>query len=182
MVSSARFGGALDYVGPNLTSSQLIVYPPGHDNPNGPPPTASQLAATGTTAQHIAASLDDRYMITLETPSGSLQYGGPGRGWSGITYVATPQLLNAFGITPAQVNPDADFLTMRPGLSTTQHMQLWDTRKVSPGTPCTAGQLPGQPADPGDQRAPFGHLGAEHGDHRARHAGRSGSPRPRPAG
>ena len=145
VVSAARFGDALDYVGPNLTSSQLVVYPPGHDDPNGPPPTASQLATARTTAQRIAASLGDRYMITLETPSGSLQYGGSGRGFSGPTYVATPQLLNAFGITPAQVNPDADFLTMRPGLSTTQHMQLWDTPKVPPDTPCTPGSCLANP-------------------------------------
>jgi putative ABC transport system permease protein len=139
VVGGARFGDALDWVGPNLTSSQLIVYPPGHDNPNGPPPTASQLAMTETAARRIAATLDDRYTITLETPSGSLQYGGTGRGFSGNTYVATPQLLNAFRITPAQVNPYADFLTMRIGLSTTQHLQLWDTRKVLPDTPCTPG-------------------------------------------
>src|SRR5580658_5544433 len=145
LLSAARFGDALDYVGPNLTSSQLVVYPPGHDNPNGPAPTASQLAAARTTAQRIAASLADRYLITLETPSGSLQYGGTGRGFSGNTYVATPQLLNAFGITPAQVNPDADFLTMRPGLSTTQHMQFWDTRKVLPDTPCTPGSCLANP-------------------------------------
>jgi putative ABC transport system permease protein len=145
VVSAARFGDALDYVGPNLTSSQLIVYPPGHGNPNGPAPTASQLATARTTAQRIAASLDDRYMITLEAPSGSLQYGGTGRGFSGDTYVATPQLLNAFGITPAQVNPDADFLTMRPGLPTTQHMQLWDTPKVLPDTPCTPGSCLASP-------------------------------------
>ncbi len=146
VVSSGRFGGAVDYVGPNLTSSQLIVYPPGHDNPNGPQPTASQLAAAGTTAGRIAASVDDRYMITLEAPSGSLQYGGPGRAWSGITYVATPQLLNAFGITPAQVNPDADFLTMRPGLSTAPHLQLWDTAKVGPNNSCLPGScLPDPP-------------------------------------
>ncbi len=146
VLSAARFGDALDYVGPNLTSSQLIVYPPGHDNPNGPAPTASQLAATRTAAQRIAASLDDRYMITLETPSGSLQYGGTGRGFSGDTYVATPQLLNAFGITTAQVNPGADFLTMRPGLATTQQMQLWDTPKVPPDSPCTPGSCLANPA------------------------------------
>jgi putative ABC transport system permease protein len=145
VVSAARFGDALDYVGPNLTSSQLIVYPPGHGNPNGPPPTASQLATTRATAQRIAASLDDRYMITLETPSGSLEYGGTGRGFSGNTYVATPQLLSAFGITPAQVNPDADFLTMRPGLSTMQHMQLWDARKILSGSPCSPGSCLASP-------------------------------------
>ncbi|HEY2520660.1 MAG TPA: FtsX-like permease family protein [Streptosporangiaceae bacterium] len=145
VVSAARFGGAVDYVGPNLTSSQLIVYPPGHGNPNGPPPTASQLAATRTTAQRIAASLDDRYMITLETPSGGLQYGGSGRGWSAPIYVATPQLLSTFGITPAQINPDADVLTMRPGLSTMQHMELWNSPKVPPGTPCTPGSCLASP-------------------------------------
>jgi putative ABC transport system permease protein len=145
VVGTARFGDALDWVGPNLTSSQLIVYPPGHDNPNGPPPTASQLTTAGTAAQGIAAALDDRYTITLETPSASLQYGGTGRGFSGTTYVATPQLLNAFGITPSQVSPDADFLTMRPGLSTTQHLQLWDTRKVLPHTPCTPGSCLASP-------------------------------------
>src|SRR6202167_224950 len=145
VVSGARFGDALDWVGPNLTSSHLIVCPPGHDTPSGPAPTASQLATTRTTAQRIAASLDDRYTITLKTPSGSLQYGGSGRSESGTTYVATPQLLHAFGITPAQVNPGADFLTMRSGLSTTQHMQLWDTPKVPPGTPCTPGSCLANP-------------------------------------
>jgi putative ABC transport system permease protein len=145
VVSAARFGSALDYAGPNLTSSQLIVYPPGHDNPNGPRPTASQLAAAGTAAQRIAASIDDRYLITLETPSGSLQYGGSGRSWSGPTYVATPQLLSAFGISPAQVNPDADFLTMRPGLSTMQQMQLWYTAKSPPGSPCPPGSCLASP-------------------------------------
>jgi putative ABC transport system permease protein len=145
VVSAARFGEAVDYVGPNLMSSQLVVYPPGHGNPNGPPPTASQLAAARTTGQRIAASLGDRYMITLETPSGSLQYGGSGRRWSGPTYVATPQLLSAFGIMPAQVNPDADFLTMRPGLSTMQQMQLWDTTKIPPGGPCLPGSCLANP-------------------------------------
>jgi putative ABC transport system permease protein len=145
VISAARFGGAADYVGPNLTSSQLVVYPPGHDNPNGPRPTASQLATTRTTAQRIAATLDDRYLITLETPSGSLQYGGSGRGWSGTIYVATPQLLNAFGITSAQVNPDADFLTMRSGLPTMQHMQLWFTPKSPQGSPCLPGSCLANP-------------------------------------
>jgi putative ABC transport system permease protein len=145
VVGSARFGDALDWVGPNLTSSQLIVYPPGHDNPNGPPPTASQLAMTETAAHRIAAMLDDRFTITLETPSGSLQYGGSGRGFTGSTYVATPQLLNAFGIMPAQVSPSADFLTMRTGLSATQHLQLWDTRKILPYTPCKPGSCLASP-------------------------------------
>jgi putative ABC transport system permease protein len=39
-------------------------------------------------------------------------------------YVATPQLLRAFGIKPSQVSPTADILTMRPGLSSLSKMQL----------------------------------------------------------
>jgi putative ABC transport system permease protein len=39
-------------------------------------------------------------------------------------YVATPQLLAAFGIKASDVNPDADILTARPGLSGVSQMQL----------------------------------------------------------
>lgn len=42
---------------------------------------------------------------------------GSGRQWSGPIYVATPQLLRAFGIEASEIQPDADFLTARPGLS-----------------------------------------------------------------
>jgi len=76
----------------------------------------------------------------------------------------------AFGIRPAQVNPGADVLTRRPGLSSTQHMQLWDAPKVPTDTPCTPGGCLANPADPGDRRAPVRDLGAEHGDHRSWHA------------
>ena len=31
--------------------------------------------------------------------------------------MATPQLLRAFGITPSEINPNADILSSRPGLS-----------------------------------------------------------------
>ena len=181
VVGAARFGDAVDYVGPNLTSSQLIVYPPGHDDPNGPRPTASQVAAARTAAQRIATSLDDRYLITLETPSGSLRYGGSGRSGLGTTYVATPQLLNAFGIRPAQVNPGADFLTMRPGLSTMRQLQLWDTRKGAPGSPCRPGDCL---ANPPSRRSARSLPGPRR---RTRllpsmPCGSPGSRRPRPAG
>ena len=63
-------------------------------------------------------------MIALETTSANLVHAANGRSWSGPIYVATPQLLSAFGITQSQINPDADILTMRPGLSTMSLMQL----------------------------------------------------------
>ena len=51
-------------------------------------------------------------------------------------YVATPQLLRAYGITAAQVSPDADILTMRPGLPSMTNMQfLYGATKFGPPVP-----------------------------------------------
>jgi hypothetical protein len=76
------------------------------------------------TAQRIAAALGARGVIELDTTSASLRHDAPGRSWSGPVFVATPQLLRAFGIKAAEVIPAADVLTMRPGLSGLSKMQL----------------------------------------------------------
>ena len=55
--------------------------------------------------------------------------------------MATPQLLQAFGIKASDVNPDADFLTMRPGLSGLSDLQLVYGGYFGPG---------GQEAGPGN--------------------------------
>ena len=74
-------------------------------------------------------------------------------------YVATPQLLAAFGIKASDVNPDADILTMRPGLSGISDMQLvyggyFDLQGGGPGNgpgngsnsyPCPKGQCVANP-------------------------------------
>jgi putative ABC transport system permease protein len=131
VASAARFGNVLDYAGPNLTSSQLIVYAPtGNvqpgpgDHPGPGTPTAAQMAAGVKTAKEIAADLGTTTLIALDTTNVGLQHAAPGRSWSGQIYLATPQLLKAFGISQSAINPDADILTMRPGLSTTSLMQL----------------------------------------------------------
>jgi putative ABC transport system permease protein len=142
VVSAARLGNALDDAGPNLTSSQLIIYAP--DASNGgtgketgklsgqstAPPVA--MAKTRQVADEIAAALGTTNMVTLESTSACLIHAAAGRTWSGNIYVATPQLLSAFGITQSQINPDADILTTRPGLSTMSLMQLTNT------PPCTS--------------------------------------------
>ena len=124
VASAARFGNVLDYAGPNLTSSQLIVYAPVGNVRTGTAPTAAQLAAGEKTAKEIAADLGTTTMIALETTNAGLQHAASGRSWSGQIYVATPQLLKAFGISQSEINPDADILTMRPGLSTMSLMQF----------------------------------------------------------
>jgi putative ABC transport system permease protein len=128
VASAARFGDVLDYAGPNLSSNQLIVYAPGNtDGRSTVPdqnPTAAQNAAAPKVAKQIAAGLGTSNAIALENTSVNLVHAANGRSWSGPIYVATPQLLSAFGINQSQINPDADILTMRPGLSTMSLMQL----------------------------------------------------------
>ena len=124
VASTARFGNVLDYAGPNLTSSQLIVYAPVGNVRTGVGPTAAQMAAGDKIAKEIAADLGTTTMIALDTTSAGLTHAAGGRSWSGPIYVATPQLLKAFGISQSEINPDADILTTRPGLATTSLMQL----------------------------------------------------------
>ncbi len=146
VIAAARFGNAVDYVGPNLASNQLIVYPqeaattPGaaclHEPSGCPALTGAQLAAMAAKARGIAASLGSRDIVRLETTDATLQRAASGRGWDGPVYVATPQLLRAYGITAAQVSPDADILTMRPGLPGLTNMQfLYGATKFGPGPP-----------------------------------------------
>ena len=134
VIAAARFGSAVDYVGPNLAPDQLVVYPqaapttpnaPCLHQPSGCPTlTGAQLAAMAAEARGIAASLGSRDIVQLETTDSALQRAASGRNWYGPVYVATPQLLRAYGITAAQVSPRADVLTMRPGLSSLTKMQL----------------------------------------------------------
>jgi putative ABC transport system permease protein len=125
VLSAGRYGNVLDYAGPNLASNQLIVYM------SNAPAYASNKSVTGGSLQSlvirargIAAALGSRDVIQLESTSASLQHAAAGRSWSGPVYVATPQLLRAFGINASAVDPTADILTMRPGLSGISHMQL----------------------------------------------------------
>ena len=45
VASAARFGDALDYAGPNLSSNQLIVYAPGNTNGRSTVPDQNPTAA-----------------------------------------------------------------------------------------------------------------------------------------
>jgi putative ABC transport system permease protein len=150
VIAAARFGNAVDYVGPNLASNQLVVYPqaaattPGaaclHEPSGCPTLTGAQLAAMAAEARGIAASLGSRDIVRLETTDSALQRAASGRSWDGPVYVATRQLLRAYGITAAQVTPDADILTMRPGLASMTRMQfLYGASKFGPpgsNSPC----------------------------------------------
>ena len=136
VLTAQRYGNVLDYAGPNLASNQVIVYTPsggpgggggpGSGGPGGSSPsgTATTPQAQAAVAQDIAKALGSSAVIELDGAGASLQHAAAGRSWSGPIYVAAPQLLQAFGIKASDVNPDADILTMRPGLSGISQMQL----------------------------------------------------------
>ena len=156
VLSAGRFGNVLDYAGPNLASNQLIVYTP--DGPGGPGPGGlgapvqkSSPQSQAASARGIAAGLGSHDVIQLDSMDASLRHAAAGRSWSGPVYLATPQLLRAFGINAAQVSPAADILSMRPGLSGISHMQLGgDKQAVGPAQgpesfPCPAGSCLANP-------------------------------------
>jgi putative ABC transport system permease protein len=132
VLTAQRYGNVLDYAGPNVASNQIIVYTPnGGQGGPGPGPGGSSPSGTASTpqaqaavAQNIAKALGSNTLIELDQADANLNHAAAGRSWSGSIYVATPQLLQAFGIKASDVNPDADVLTMRPGLSGLSDMQL----------------------------------------------------------
>jgi len=163
ILTAQRYGNVLDYAGPNLASNQIIVYTPNGgpgggpgNGPGGSSPsgTASTPQAQAAVAQNIAKALSSNTVIELDQAGASLQHAAAGRSWSGPIYVATPQLLQAFGIKASDVNPDADFLTARPGLSGISQMQLIYGGYNGPGGPGGPGGGGHGPQDVGSNSWP----------------------------
>ncbi|HVA05535.1 MAG TPA: hypothetical protein VNG12_02225, partial [Acidimicrobiales bacterium] len=150
----------LDYAGPNLASNQLALHtsnpPPGQQiverNARGqlvpvkniPVETETQ-AQLGASAQQIATGLGAQ-LIALESPNAGLNGTQGGRSWNGQIYVATPQLLRAFGITNSEIDPNADILSSRPGLSGVSGLVF---NYATGGKSATAPGAPGSPSGPG---------------------------------
>jgi putative ABC transport system permease protein len=150
VIAAARYGNVLDYAGPNLASNQVVIYVattgPRFGPGAGPGSAAAHakapsLQAQAESAHGIAVALGTRQTVTLETVNATLQHAAPGRQFSGPLYVATPQLLHAFGIRASSIGRDADVLSMRPGFSAESDMQLVFGNKPGPG-PTGPGQRP----------------------------------------
>jgi putative ABC transport system permease protein len=127
VVASVQFEDVLNWTGPNLSSSQLIVYA----NPpqNGPVANAlstTQLTKVSSHVSSLARSLGARAAVPLEVTGATLYQAGAQthRNFSGTVYVATQKLLASYGITAGQVAPGTDILTMRPGLASLPDMDL----------------------------------------------------------
>ncbi len=131
--ASLRYDQYLDYAGPNLASNQVLVYAPlpggtvvsgpnqaPHATPKPPP-----MATLEAKVHEIATALGAKSTLELFQANAYLQRDiTSGRNWSGAIYVATPQLLRAFGIKASSINPDADVLTWRPGIAGLSRMTL----------------------------------------------------------
>ncbi len=161
IVASVRFSNVLDYIGPNLTASQVIVYTPydprvagpgsGGPGSGGPgaaqAPASSDIGALRSRVDSLAASLHAQYVLALDRPTATLiQTGTAHNNYSGALYVATPALLRQYGIKPSQIDGGADILTVRPGLAAEPRMQLVTPPGGTPGPGPGPGQADRCPA------------------------------------
>jgi putative ABC transport system permease protein len=153
VVASIRFDNPLDWIGPNLSGSQLVIY-----TQQSPAPGEmiqlgnAQAARLGGQVDSLAASLHARSAVPLESAGWLYQVGAQAHGpsnFTGAVYMATPQLLATYGIKSSQIAPGTDFLTMRSGLAGLPHMEmLWGSAGSCTGT-CLA-----NPANPGADGGP----------------------------
>jgi putative ABC transport system permease protein len=127
VVASVQFEDVLNWTGPNLSSSQLIVYAsPPQNGPLANALSGTQLTEVSSHVGGLATSLGARAAVPLEVTDATLFQAGAQthRNFSGTVYVATPQLLATYGITAGQIAPGADILTMRPGMASLPDMEL----------------------------------------------------------
>ncbi len=127
VVASVQFENVLAWTGPNLSSSQVIVYAqPVGNGPTATPLTTAQLAEVTRHVGGLAASLHARSAVPLESAGATLHQAGAQvhKDFTGTVYVATQQLLATYGIRAGQIAAGTDVLTMRPGLAGLPHMEL----------------------------------------------------------
>ena len=129
---AARYGNTLDYVGPNVASDQVIVYAPRsgpsrvHGRHQAPTPAAPVSPARVRGAlSAIEGVLGATTTVGLYSSGTQIFRAAPGRTYSGSHYVATPQLLKAFGIAPSSIRPSTDIITMRPRFTGLSDMRLY---------------------------------------------------------
>ena len=182
ILASVRYDDALDYIAPNMAANQLILYNPGNDPSQYQPgqfTTAAKLSATRQEADALAgqlrapAPLELDVAVSENVPQAVIGTNGPpspgnqnlygtivslhGRGSGGLPYVATPALLKAFGISPSEVNPAADVLTVRSLLPSTGGLALVSGSYIAQSAPgCPAGMCVLNPVIQEESKLPAG--------------------------
>ena len=149
VVASIKAENPLNWMGPNLSSSQLIVYVQPQIGGGGPVKqlTSAQLVSLGRQVDSYAAGVHAQPVLPLDVAGAGLvqmgtqqhsNFGGPPVNdvahFTGNVYVATPQLLAMYGIKASQITPGTDILTVRPGLAGLPHLQMtWGNPGGQPG-------------------------------------------------
>jgi putative ABC transport system permease protein len=138
LAAASRYGNVFDYAGPNLASNQLALHTAFasqgqqtvHRNAAGQlvpvtnqPVETAMPAQLAVSAKQIANGLGAQ-LVALQSPNAELFGTHLGRQWDGAIYVATPQLLHEFGINSSEIDPNADILSSRPGLSGVSGLSL----------------------------------------------------------
>ena len=162
VVASIKAADPLNWMGPNLSSSQLIVYvQPQIGGGFVKQLTSAQLVSLGRQVDSDAAGWHAQRVLPLEVTDASLFQVGTQQHsnfagtpvndvahFTGNVYVATPRLLAMYGIKASQISPGADFLTVRPGLAGLPRTQMtWGNPGGQPGP---AGGPGGGPAGGGN--------------------------------
>jgi putative ABC transport system permease protein len=159
IAASIRFDNPLNWIGPDLSSSQVTVAAAQSPAPGQMAPlSAAQLATLTTRVNALAASLHAS-VVPLETSASLYQVGTQAHSVQNFTgpagddsvYVATPRLLAIYGIKASQIAPGTDILTMRPGLAGVPRLEMifTPTRTCSDSVPnCGNGPQPGADGGP----------------------------------
>jgi putative ABC transport system permease protein len=147
IVASMKFDDPLNWSGPNLSGSQLIVYTYYQDGGMMTQLSNSQVASLSGRVNNLAASLHAQSVLPLESAGAMLNQAGAQAhdNFTGTVYAATPQLLATYGIKASSIAPGTDILTMRPGLAGLPRMEMsWGGYGACSGT-CIAGNEPAKP-------------------------------------
>ena len=149
VVASIKAENPLNWMGPNLSSSQLIVYVQPQIGGAGPVKQLSnaQLTSLGRQVDSYAAGVHAQPVLPLDVAGASLVQMGTQQHnnfagtpvndvahFTGTVYVATPQLLAMSGIKASQISPGTVILTVRPGLGGLPHLNMsWGGPGGQPG-------------------------------------------------
>jgi putative ABC transport system permease protein len=147
IVASMKFDDPLNWSGPNLSSSELVVYTYDQDGGMMTQLSSTQVAALSGRVDTLAASLHAQSVLPLEFAGAMLDQVGASEHahFTGTVYEATPQLLARYGIKASQIAPGTDILTVRPGLAGLPRMDMsWGGYGECSGT-CIAGHEPPHP-------------------------------------
>jgi putative ABC transport system permease protein len=128
-LAQVRYSDIWDPAGPNVTANQAIITGGG---PQGPTPR--EELAMAETAQRVGAALGASHVAEVEQAGVGLQNSSGSKSFDASIDVATPQLLQELGISPSQLEPDADIVTGLPGLAGSGAELTWceDSAPVGP--------------------------------------------------